>query len=147
MTAALLKTPGGLLSLLVVLAGCGGGETCYPVRGRVTLDGHALPDALVFFIPKDPEGRAASAMTDSEGRYELEYVTGQEGVPAGTYEVRITTGREGKPEADPPIPTIPERVPARFNLNTELVREVDGTQETFDFELDSGGQIIQPGAL
>jgi len=131
-----------LCALCVMLFGCGGPKH-YPVRGTVTLDGKPLPDASIAFTPEGEQGAAAAATTDSQGNYRLQ-AAGSEGAQAGKYVVRISTFSEGNPDEEPPAPPIPERVPAKYNIKTTLLREVKAQENVIDFPLDSKGEIIEP---
>jgi hypothetical protein len=131
-----------LASGLLTAAGCGGPEF-HPVRGTVTLDGTALPEASVTFIPESEEGTWGVATTDAEGKFTVR--TGeQEGLLAGTYEVRITTYVAGNDQEDPPIPPVPEKVPEKYNARTTLKEEVKPGENDFQFDLSSEGEITQP---
>lgn len=127
----------------LLLAGCGPaprGE----VTGIVTLDDAPLPDALVSFVPQDEKlAGFASAVTDAEGRYSL-MTDDDSGALLGKYTVRIATGSDGNSDTDPPIPSIPERVPVEYNVQSTLVVEVEPGSNVFDFPLVSGGEIVQP---
>jgi hypothetical protein len=99
------------------------------VRGTVTLDGQPLPDAIVRFIPK-AGGRTAFGRTDAEGRYEMLYSASASGAIVGTVRVEITTG-------DPDDPKAAEKVPAKYNVNSELTAEVGSKSNVLDFKLES----------
>lgn len=76
-----------------VLVGCAGGQGklgTVPVSGTVTLDGQPVPGATVTFKPKSSDGRAASAVTDTNGRFTLTTVQGGDGALPGSYGVAIT---------------------------------------------------------
>jgi len=132
-----------LISLSPALSGCGGVKY-YPVSGEVTLDGRALPEATVSFMPEDDLGTPALGKTDSQGNYTLQQTRNIGGTAAGVYRVRITTFFEGIPDIEPPMPARPEKVPVKYNLQSELVREVKPGENVFDFPLDSQGEIFQP---
>jgi hypothetical protein len=127
--------------LSLVLFGCGGPET-HTVTGRITLDGSPLRDALVAFVPASEEGTWACGRTDSDGRYKLEQGADVEGTTAGRYTVRITTLREGNAEADPPIPFLPETVPTKYNLQSELTAVVTPQDTAFDFNLGAQDDAV-----
>ena len=58
---------------------------------------------------------------------------------------RFTTYRGPIRDAEPPEPAAPERVPARYNLRSALVKEIaSGETNVINFELTSDGEIIQP---
>ena len=121
--------PGRLAATVLVLmlaAGCS--DQYGGVSGRVTLDGEPLVGGTVEFSPAG--GSPAYGVTDENGRYELMWTASQEGAPVGTNKVRITSFSEARPRAK-------ERVPTKYNRQTELMREVGRGQQTFDFELTS----------
>jgi hypothetical protein len=120
-----------LLSGVVTSLGCNGGAGDAPetseVTGLVTLDVQPLANAHVEFAPAT--GRPSFGETDAEGRYRLEYSPDQSGAIVGTNTVRIYTGGYG--EAGP----IPEKVPARYNEQTELKADVKPGTNEFNFDL------------
>jgi hypothetical protein len=137
--------PAWLLLWVAGLSGCGGPKF-YPVSGTVTMDGKPLADAMVVFIPESTsEGRFAQAKTDDNGRYVLMQTTTKDGALAGKYKVSISTFIMGIPEFEPPVPSIPETVPDKYNDETTLTVEVKpGEPNVFDFDLDSEGTVTQP---
>lgn len=140
-----------LNSLLVVLsvislAGCGGGESDQPelgqVSGTVTFKGDVLPGASVSFVPID--GRPATGVTDEEGVYELVYIRNTQGCKIGQNKVMITTldesGDSDELEGDNIVQTkdnlAQEKLPAKYNTETELIADVQSGKNTFDFRLE-----------
>ncbi len=137
--------------LLLIATGCG--SKLPVVAGTVTLDGEPLANATVMFLPLDelPEHETqppAQGLTDAAGKYTLEQRAGSDGIQLGDYSVRITTYQPASRDVDPPIPAIRERVPVKYNLETELKAVVtadrSAEEEPFDFPLQSGGPIFQP---
>lgn len=122
--------------LMSLLAGCGSrGPALGRVTGRVTLDGKPLADARIVFQPRQ-KGAPSVAVTDKDGRYELVYLRDHFGAVLGEHTVTISTfrqlsGTEGSRRSE-----IPERVPARYNDETDLVRRVNAGAQTIDFELE-----------
>ncbi|MHC4402426.1 MAG: carboxypeptidase-like regulatory domain-containing protein [Planctomycetota bacterium] len=119
----------------IALAGCGNGH--YPIGGKVMLDGAPLAEALVAFASETDGEKFACAKTDGEGNYSFTQPPNEDGLAAGKYAVRITTYREGKPDEDPPIPSVREKVPLWYNVQTELSAEVTPDQHVFHFDLTS----------
>jgi hypothetical protein len=111
----------------ILWAGCGSPDFG-AVDGRVTLDGQPLAGATVEFQPDG--GSPAYGVTDDDGRYTLRWSVDQGGAPVGPVRVRITSFQESQPN-------VKERVPARYNKKTDLVREVKPGGQTLDFELES----------
>lgn len=121
-----------LVALLLVAAGCSGGSEVEiaPVTGQVTLDGKPLADAQVIFRPE--KGRPSTAITDTDGNYALQYSRDQAGALLGPHRVEIHTAVEGR---DPPSS---EKLPPRYNSETELTANVMADEKPINFELQSG---------
>lgn len=103
------------------------------VTGTVTLDGQPLDEAMITFQPVagDEPGSKISASvgrTDKSGHYELDYVKDVKGAAVGAHRVMIQA----------PLPTGKERLPARYNLRTQLTANVEKGGNTVDFPLTSG---------
>lgn len=135
-------------SLLLVAVGCG--SKLPVVSGTVTLDGQPLAGATVIFMPEDEALSPALGTTDANGGYTLEQEEGVAGIQRGEYSVRITTFQPGSQDTDPATPAIREKVPVRYNLNTELNEvvgaEQDSQEKPFNYDLKSGGPIFQPAS-
>lgn len=132
------------VALLLTLAGCGGGglddtPDLGTVTGKVTLDGSPLADATLTFSPSEG-GRSAGAETDSGGNYELMYSLTHAGATPGEYDVSIST-ESTKSDADGNDVTIPEKLPAKYNDNSELKKTVTAGSNEINFALDSKGEI------
>jgi len=110
----------------------------------VTLAGEPLPNALVTFAPVTQGGSTALGKTNADGSYTLNYAQGIDGAEIGQNRVLIHTYDAGNPDSEPPRPAVPEKVPARYNSQTELKVEVKAGSNTFDFPLESG-PVVQPG--
>jgi hypothetical protein len=144
---------------LVLLAGCGGAPqmdysqvNLVSAGGVVTLDGQPLPAAVVTFESAD--GQFSYAMTDSAGNYELQFDSDQAGVTPGPKTVRISTtrkilglnaedgaeaGEASEEEGQTPSPSSSagERVPAKYNQQSELQVQVSPDRTEFNFDLTS----------
>lgn len=126
------------LTILATISGCGGGGPAAdqpelaPVTGVVTMDGAPLPKAAISFQPTS--GRASSATTDAEGRYELVYLRGELGAIKGNHVIRISTADE---ENDPMGDQGTETVPVKYNKKSKLEAIVEDGPNTIDFELTS----------
>ena len=128
--------------LVLAAAGCGA-ETypLAPVSGRVTLDKVPLADARVGFEPiRQGDGINAGpgsyGSTDAEGRYRLISLEGDEGAVVGPHRVWVRTYRAVEGPNGSIVTRTPERVPARYNSQTELTFTVrpEGTGGA-DFDL------------
>jgi hypothetical protein len=115
--------------LLAVALGCGGSDRpdLAEVEGTVTLDGAPLPGARIEFKPA--QGKISSATTGENGHYELVYLRDIKGAVPGKHTVTITTASEHQPG---------ERLPPRYNRETELTAEVKpGETNEIPFALES----------
>lgn len=124
MQSRFLSTVGVLM--MVGLVGCGnssGGpqQKLVPVSGTVTYAGERLPGLRVLFVPLNKTaGQGAFAVTESDGKFELEQQSQETGVPAGQYAVMFS--RYVKPDGTPiPAGTSPteaggvEAIPSMWN--------------------------------
>jgi hypothetical protein len=120
------------LILTACIAGCGkSGPELAPVSGRVTVDGQPMANVDVTFQPD--EARPPSyGRTGPDGHYELGYKKGVQGALLGQHTVRITVERSVVPN--------PPHIPARFNSQSELRREVKAGQNEFDFDVTTEGK-------
>jgi hypothetical protein len=80
-------------ALLLLAAGCGGGDGTVKVEGVVFFDGKPLSRALVLFMPEGTGGRDASGTTDTGGKFRLSALP-------GNYKVAIQYSEEVVPPAD-----------------------------------------------
>jgi hypothetical protein len=125
-------------TLAVACAGCGPEsdmpETA-PVRGVVTLDGQPVSMARIYFSPQDG-GQTSEGLTDPDGRYELRYKRDVMGARLGQHKVVITTYEEPTREDDLTVSGgVPERIPAKYNQQTTLEKEVVAGENVIDFSL------------
>lgn len=127
----------GMFVVIAISNGCGGpsGPPTGKVHGQVTLDGTPLPDASIEFYPE--QGRPSAARTDANGNYTLEYSASQTGAAEGMHTVRISTGGERPDPATGQMKQFPELVPARYNTQSELKKDVKLTDNEINFELTS----------
>lgn len=105
----------GLLSVVLglLLCGCGGGPElpiCYPVSGRVLVNGKPVVRAMVSFHPHvpQPNGKTygGSTFTDDDGAFRLTTFTAGDGVPAGEYVVTISAKWESRNGLDVGVPDL-----------------------------------------
>ena len=121
-----------------LLAGCGGasGPGLAKVTGRVTLDGQPLPKARVVFQPSGPNASPSTAETREDGTFELMYRRDAAGAMIGSHKARVTTAGLVSDDAGKET-VVPEKVPSRFNKNSQLTFEVKEGENNFDVSLDS----------
>jgi len=129
-------------ALAVLMAGlCGCSDARLPVQGKVTLDGRPLREGMISFMP--PQGKAGSSASGaiSAGTYSI---PAGGGLLPGVYRVEIRwarkTGRKieaGVPTADGTVEEVVEGIPARYNSDSILQREVSPEATSLDFDLTS----------
>jgi hypothetical protein len=122
----------GYMMLALSAWGCarGDGPELGSVRGTVSLDGKPITNASVTFWLGT--GRPSVGVTDAAGRYELRFTVNQTGALIGEHRVYISTA---VPQQDETTPA--ERIPAKFNVKSTLVREVKPGKNTIDFDIQS----------
>jgi hypothetical protein len=117
--------------LILLLTGCGAsGPELALVSGRVMFDGKPLPAARLSFQPES-SGSPSYGTTDRNGAYELGYKRGVKGAMLGWHRVQI------KLDSGDLAPNGDKTLPARYNTQSELRREVVSGENVFDFELTS----------
>ncbi len=122
-----------LLSIcsLTMCVGCSDMRVA-PVTGVVTLDGVPLQRASVVFEPK-AGGRPSYSVTDSQGKYTLEYSMESMGAEVGTCIVKVKTGARAD---DAGNPAVAEKVPAKY-FKQPIEVEVQKKSNIIDIELTS----------
>jgi Carboxypeptidase regulatory-like domain len=78
------------VGFVVGISGCGNpGIGTVPVTGTVKADGQPIEGATVIFSPNGG-GRAASGITDAQGKYKLTTVEAGDGALPGSYKIAVT---------------------------------------------------------
>jgi len=129
--------------------GCGGSSgkkiDRQSISGSVTLDGAPLDQGTIRFEPmSDVKEKTAAGSLIQAGRYAI---SAAEGLPPGKYIVSISAveGAASTPAADPQdamnaaakeTPKA-DRIPAKYNKNSELVVEIKSGSNQHDFPLTS----------
>ena len=124
-----------VLTLAVLLAGCGGDKTPekFTVAGTVTLDETPIEKGTISFLPADGNGPTAGAVIQN-GRYSAE-------VPAGSKKVSIQAPKvvgQRKLFDTPDSPTtdqVKEMVPEKYNSKTTLTADIQGDKPDQNFAL------------
>lgn len=126
-----------LLGVVLSLPGCGSSKPPLPragASGTVTVNGQPASNLLIAFVPQgNVKGPRSSALV-TDGKYSLDERVGP---LVGPMRVEITTALEEDEPRDGKLkPVTPERIPAQYNLNSQLKAEIklDGPN-TFDFSL------------
>jgi hypothetical protein len=140
-----------LLAVPLLVAGCSGDDfKLAPVSGRVTKNGHPLPNVRVVFQPMDGEnpGPGSVGTTDTDGRYTLVVSSQQhtgDGAVVGRHRVAIGTilPGEGEKPTDASVGSVDgaplagrELIPPQYNQNSTLTFVVPpGGTDKADFDL------------
>ena len=134
-----LQKVSGVIStvlLMLLVPGCfgGNGVPLGSVEGRVTKDGSPISDATVTFFPE--EGRPSVGVTDSDGRYSLQFTRDLDGAMVGKHRVNITYGgRQAPPDAsDPTRRAKPVKSIPRQDIDWAEDIEVSRSDNTIDFD-------------
>lgn len=102
------------LVLGILFSGCGEGTkkwpACYPVSGKVLVDGKPAVRASVTFHPLTPQPDGSlfgpSTFTNDDGSFQLTTFTSGDGAPAGEYAVTIVVNYIVKGGDDVPVPDL-----------------------------------------
>jgi hypothetical protein len=140
------------LVLLACLAwsacGCGGSPRA-AVVGKVTIDGVALPEGSIDFVPLNPRAAQTAGARISQGEYEI---AAEQGLLPGNYLVQIRavrpTGKkvwDGMGDERAPasqknmVDQIESYLPVRYNDRTELRAKIEsGMVNRCDYALQRG---------
>ena len=91
-------------ALLLAVSGCGG--SLVKVSGKLTYQGHPVPNTLVTFYPEDAGKRPSHGITNDKGHFELAFSSTEAGALRGKHIVflkyHVTAAEEtgaAKPKA------------------------------------------------
>jgi len=143
-----------LVSVAVISSiGCSPNKAC-KVTGVITLNGEPVEGVNISFVPKtEGQGDLASAISGSDGSYELRTLSGEilNGTTPGTYAVVLRKSEvvwDGKSWMTPPgggepvkSTTLNELLPKQYtnSLSTPFSAVVEKEKENkFDFNIESG---------
>ena len=108
----------------------------------MTLDGEPIEEGMIEFRPAGGNTGPVAGSSIRDGEYATDEPKGPVvGLNAIAINARKITGR--KVQAPPPSPPgtmvdeIVEAVPARYNVETELSKEIAPGDNVFDFDLTS----------
>ncbi|MEM7311658.1 MAG: hypothetical protein AAF497_00765 [Planctomycetota bacterium] len=131
-----------LLALLCAFVGCDSSPyQLAPVSGKVTFDGKPLAGGVVNFQPRATEdsktvGPGCTVNCDSEGRFVLKTIDGDDGAVVGTHTVRIYSfSPETAGDSDTDSGRV-EKIPLKYNYRSTLTFDVpaEGT-DAANFDL------------
>lgn len=101
------------LAAVLIAAGCGNGSdwpTCYPVTGKVLVDGEPAVRAIVAFHPLAPsaDGKSygASTFTDDDGAFRLTTFEAGDGALPGEYRVTVVANFKVQDGQDVSVPDL-----------------------------------------
>src|SRR6476620_10521958 len=147
-----------LVAAAIVLTGCPNSRPAtYRETGTVTMQGKPVAGAVITFVPTGEEGEAASAITDSEGKYALTTWKAGDGARPGEYRVKVS--KQEQRTVDPskmvknlsieeeqkiyveskkPAPPAKSLIPSKFeNEQTSgLIHKVEEKPTTFDIKIE-----------
>lgn len=128
-----------VVTLLLFAIGCGSENKLgrVPVSGKILLDGQPLDHGTILFAPEQRNGVSTGAPIEA-GAYAIPE---QQGLTPGSYAVRIYAADEEADAVAPEVPgpgikTQPERIPAKYNMRSDLKVQVAESDKTVTFDLD-----------
>jgi hypothetical protein len=138
-SAAVELPAGWQASPLVLMAtllavGCSRCPILGQVTGTVRVNGSPLAGAYVVFTPVSRPGSYVSGYTNEDGVYQLRFSTKRPGAPVGIHRVSIRADQGNNLAHSNGKPAI--RLPAKYNDETALEREVFEGDNLHDFDLD-----------
>ena len=131
--ASVLVFRGLLCGCCLLAIGCGGaaGPATYQVTGTVTFQGEPVAEGQIAL--RDPEGIRPSAGGKIEkGKFAFRSQPGRMQVDITA---RRETGRFDESNPGEKTPLLEQFIPARYNTQTELEREIQAGKNEFAFEL------------
>ena len=123
----------------LVTSACSRGPNLGAVSGVVSQDGIPLPYVLVQFQPVEPRGTYASAYTNLDGRYTLQFTEAKKGAIVGRHEVTLRTSKRDEIQVEDKktglmvTPKLPENY--KGNLEVKFEKDVKSGGNVIDFEL------------
>jgi hypothetical protein len=124
-----------LLIFIATFMGCSGG-TGVSISGKVTLDGEPLDDATISFVPISSGQQDAGWATVEDGRFTVP-TSSELGTGQFRIEIRALRSAGQANSNDPTLVEAKEIIPIRYNLKSELTREIKIGQNQVDFDLTS----------
>lgn len=129
-----------LVALVASLPGCGGrGGEGVDVQGVVTLNGEALPNGLVYFLPGESVGQKTVTARVVDGEF---HVKPDSQLAPGTYRIAITSERETgrmvstREGGEERVAERAQFLPDRYNAQTILKADVSESMDSLSFALE-----------
>ena len=128
-----------LLITSLCIAGCGSKSTspkCYPVSGKVNMDGQPIVEGDIILTPQDP-GLGPDAGKIKDGKFAFPAKAGKKRVEIRAS--RDVPGKTQKGAMGEELKVREQYIPVTYNANTQLTAEVNasGKSNKFDFDLHS----------
>lgn len=129
-------------TFVVCLIGCGSsGPPRAAISGTVTFEGEPVSQGTIAFLPTSDTKGASTGSEIKEGKYSIAAVSGP---TYGKYKVQIRWSKKTGKQIELGSPSPPgtmmdeviEVIPAKYNTESTLEREVKSAKEEFDFKLD-----------
>jgi hypothetical protein len=127
--------------LFFLTLGCGpAGPERASVSGQVTLDGQAIEQGTISFLPAEGNAGPSAGSAITNGRYDIRKANGP---VLGKARVELRAWRKTGRQIPNPMSEgalMDEKVeafPAQFNDESTLLREIKSGHNSFDFELES----------
>lgn len=124
------------LGTLGALVGCGSAPAT--VTGEVTVDGQRLEKGTISYIAAEGSEPPVTASI-ANGAYELRTMPGKKRVQISAPVLAEKRREHNGPDA-PWVEVTRERLPERFNSNTELTFEVEAGNNTKNWNIDTRGR-------
>lgn len=143
-----------LVPILLTIAGCADDGPAATVEGTLLLRDKPLEQCLITFLPEPGQGesgRSSAAITDQQGRYQLQLDNQQPGASVGwhrvlVHDLLVSTGVRRRDhgtvdldeaEVEPPPPKRDSRVPADYTAaeHTPWRKEVKAGHQVIDLEI------------
>lgn len=137
-----------LITAGLTIIGCGFGPSAnysrmelLSVGGTVSLDGQPLSGAVVAFDDA-ADGSFSYGLTDSSGKFQLQFDSKKRGAKPGSKVVRINTSRKilglnTDQETGDTDEAVIERIPEKYNKESVLLVDVASDKTNFIFNLKS----------
>jgi len=119
-----------LLCVIVLIAGCSGGDPVASVTGKVTVDGEPVTEGMVLFLSE--KGAGGSGELQADGTYTLQ-------CPPGQYKVAVAPPESTDPTPAPAKPPEEGDIPYQYQDvgSSGLTAELAEGENTFDIPLES----------
>ena len=132
-----------LVTLVVCVAGCGGGLERIPISGEVTFNGQPIEQGQIRFMPKKGTEMPATVAKVTNGKYDT---SASGGVPVGEYDIWFYAYDTRYPEASGPgAPGRPQLLPPKFNTRSEYEIAFESGQGAVKRDFQLTGTAVGAG--